>query len=86
MATVSQRLVSGIRSNYFLLLIGQKAKNSGCDWFIQLSNNRCPVTAFCYWTLSNKLFYQMKENRVLNEPIRFELTVILILILRILSV
>ena len=24
----------------FLLLIGQKARNSSCDWFIQLSDNR----------------------------------------------
>ena len=31
----------------FLLLIGQKARNSGCDWFIQLSDNRCPITVFC---------------------------------------
>ena len=37
-------------SNY--LLIGRKVRNSGCDWFIQLSDNRCPITAFCYWTLS----------------------------------
>ena len=25
----------------FLLLIGQKARNLDCDWFIQLSDNRC---------------------------------------------
>ena len=31
-------------SNY--LLIGQKARSSGCDWFSQLSDNRCPITAF----------------------------------------
>ena len=35
----------------FLLLIGQKACNSDCDWFIQLTENRCPITPFCYWTL-----------------------------------
>ena len=33
-------------NNY--LLIGQKARNSGCDWFIQLSDIRCPITTFCY--------------------------------------
>ena len=33
----------------FLLLIGQKARNSDCDLFIQLSDNRCPITTFCYW-------------------------------------
>ena len=51
----------------FLLLIGQKARTSGCDWFIQLSENRCPIRALCYWSLFNKWFCcQIKENRVLN--------------------
>ena len=39
----------------FLLQIGQKARNSGCDWFIQLSDNQCPTTAICYWTLPDMI-------------------------------
>ena len=30
----------------FLLLIGQKARNSGFDWFIQLSDNRYQITVY----------------------------------------
>ena len=26
----------------------------GCDWFMQLFDNWCPMKSFCYWTLSNK--------------------------------
>ena len=51
-----------------LLLIGQKARNSGCNWFIQLSNSRCPITSFCCLIEG--------KNRVSNELIRFEKIVI----------
>ena len=37
-----------------LFPIGQTARKSGCDWFIQLSDNRCAISAFCYRTLSDK--------------------------------
>ena len=50
----SQRLVAAIIVTVFLLLIGKKTRNSSCDWLSQLSDNRCPITAFCYWTLSDK--------------------------------
>ena len=53
----------------FLSLIGQNARNSGCDWFIQLSDNRYPITAFCFWT--NKLFCCQIMKKVLNWSIRF---------------
>ena len=43
-ATVSQRLVAATRSNYFLVADWSESRNSGCDWFIQLSDNRCPIT------------------------------------------
>ena len=56
------------------LLIGQKDRSSGCDWFIQLSDNKCPIKVFCYRSLSDKLFRsQIKENRMLNEPITTEI-------------
>ena len=35
----------------FMLLICQKARNSGCDWFIKLSNITYPITEFCYQTV-----------------------------------
>ena len=34
--------------------ISQKAGNSGCVWFIQLSDSRCPIRAFRYRTLPDK--------------------------------
>ena len=55
-------------------MIGQKARSSGCDWFIQLSDNRCPITAFC-----SDIDIRLRKNRVLNEPIRFEEIVIFIM-------
>ena len=36
----------------FLLLIGQKARNSVCDWLIQLSDNSCPLS-----DIDGKWFY-----------------------------
>ena len=30
----------------YLLLIGQKARNSSCDWFIQQSDNSCSITTY----------------------------------------
>ena len=55
----------------FLLLIGQKAKNSGCDWCFQLSDNSCSKIAICYWTLRlNDFAVRLRKNRVLNKPIR----------------
>ena len=56
MAIISQRKVAAIHTlvTIFLLLIGQKARKSGCDWFIQ-SNNRCPITVpVYYWTMPEK--------------------------------
>ena len=71
----------------FLLLIGQKARNSGFDNGLrQLVNlgNRYPTnyTAFCCWTLSDRRLccqFTGKLNRVLNEPIRFDEIVIFII-------
>ena len=54
LATVSQRKVVAIYSNYLLVADWSEAKNSGCEWFIQLSDNRYPITAFCYRALSDK--------------------------------
>ena len=48
-------------STIFLLLIGQKSRNSGCDWFIQLSDSRCPTTAFSYRTLSDKVMIMLSD-------------------------
>ena len=46
----------------FLFLIGQNARNRLVNGY-QLSDNRCPITAFCYWTFSDKLFCcQTKEK------------------------
>ena len=42
----------------FLLLIGRKARESGCDWFIQLSDNRCPINDPV----------RLTKNRVLTAP------------------
>ena len=41
---------------FFLLLIGQKDRNSGCDWFIQLSVNRCAITVFSFPKLAINYF------------------------------
>ena len=35
----------------FWLLVGQKERNSDCDWFIQLYDHRC------HWTLSDKMIF-----------------------------
>ena len=79
LATVSQRLVAAVHSGLNLLLIGQKARNSGCDcnWFLQLSDktdNRCPITAsnVIGHSPTNHFAGRLRKNRVLNEPIRFE--------------
>ena len=77
---VSQRLVAGIPSNNFLLLIGQKARNSGCDWFIQLSDNGCPITPFFIGhSLINDFAARLRKNRVLIEPTRFEEIVVFVM-------
>ena len=50
---------------------------SGCDSYIQLSNNRL-LLFFCY-TPINDLAIRLMKNRVLNELIRFEETVIFVI-------
>ena len=47
-------------TNTFLLLIGQKVRNSGCDWLIQLCDSRCPINYFAaklreYWISQSDL-------------------------------
>ena len=55
----------------FLLLIGQKARTSGCDWFVPLSEctsvrqkhfviGHCPLNDFAG---------RLRKDKVLNEPI-----------------
>ena len=60
----------------FLLLFGQKTKNLGCDWFIQLSNNSILLLA-----LADGYAARLRKNGVLNEPIRLEEIVIIIIII-----
>ena len=54
-------------------LIGKKSRIASCDWFIQLSDNRYLIAAFCYRRLPIDDFaVRFRKNRLLNEPIRFE--------------
>ena len=52
-----------------VLLIGQKARNSRCDWFVQLSDNSILIS-----DIVDKQFFAVtpRETRVLDEPIRLE--------------
>ena len=61
----------------FFLLIDQRAQNSGYDWFIQLSDNRCPVIGH---SPINDYAITLSKNGVLNEPIRYEKIVFFIII------
>ena len=64
----------------FLLLIGQKARNSGSDWFVQLSVSRCLIQHFVIGRrLISDFAVRLRINRVLNEPVRFEEIVFFIL-------
>ena len=40
-------------SNYSLVVYWSESysRNSGCDWFVELSDERYPITAFSYSTL-----------------------------------
>ena len=54
----------------FWLLIGQKERNSDCDWFIQLYI--CTITGVIGCSLINDFPVRLWKNGVLNESIRFE--------------
>ena len=49
--------------NIVLLVIGQKAKNSDCEWFIQLSDNSILLLD----TPINTFAVRLRKNLVLNE-------------------
>ena len=74
-------LLSTIHSQtIFLLLIGQKARNLDSDWFVPLSDDKCPTTAIYYigHCLVNDFAGRLRKNKVLNEPIRYEEIVVFI--------
>ena len=60
-----------------MLMIGKVTKNSGWDWFVQLSNNMCPITTLFIGHFSINDF---ALKIVLSEPITFERIVVIMII------
>ena len=54
----------------FLLLIGQKARNSRCDWFVQLFDNSILISDIV--PINKFLLSHQGKPGVLDEPIRLE--------------